>query len=234
MKRLAILGYHKIGPPPADGWNTWFFIPADTFAQQLKELQGDGWHVIDLATFVRSLSTPGILPDRAALLTFDDAYRSMRTVAMPLLQELALPSILFVPTDHIGKPNRFDWGVEPDELICDWDDLQALDQSGVAIQSHAASHHPFSQMELNEQKAELLRSKAVLEDGLGKEVSVIAFPFGDDGANPERLRSELEAAGYCAAFLYGGGIVSVPAENPYRLTRLAMGPDTKIREALPT
>ena len=232
MKRLAILGYHKIGPPPPAGWNTWFFIPEETFVQQLQDLQAGGWQAIDLSTFLRGLSTPDILPDRAALLTFDDGYRSMRTVAMPLLQQLRLPSILFVPTDHIGQLNRFDCGVEPDEPICGWDDLRELDRGGVTIQSHAASHRHFSQMDAAQQKAELVGSKAAIEVGVGKPVSAIAFPYGDAGKNPQVLRGELEAAGYQAAFLYGGGTVPVPVENPYRLTRLAMGPDTKMSEAL--
>jgi len=231
MKRLAILGYHKIGPHP-QGWNTWFFIPEDTFVRQLTELQASGWQVIDLDTFLRGLSTPDLLPDRAALLTFDDGYRSMRTVALPLLQQLQLPSVLFVPTDHIGGMNRFDCGVEPDEALCDWDDLCELDRGGVAIQSHAASHRHFSNLDRDQQRSELLRSKAAIEAGLDRPVSAIAFPYGDDGKDPQLLRGELEGAGYQAAFLYQGGTVPVPVENRYRMTRLAMGPDTEMSEAL--
>jgi len=116
MKRLAILGYHKIGPPPRSGWDTWFYIPEQTFLRQLSELQAGGWQVVDLATFLHGLSSPDFLPERSALITFDDGYRSMLTITLPLLQRLGLPSVLFVPTDHVGKSNSFDSGSEPDEI----------------------------------------------------------------------------------------------------------------------
>ena len=232
MKRLAILGYHKIGPPPRSGWDTWFFIPDQTFLRQLRELQAGGWQVVDLATFLHGLSSPDFLPERSALITFDDGYRSMLTITLPLLQRLGLPSVLFVPTDNVGKSNSFDSGLEPDEMLCDWHDLRELHRAGVSIQSHAASHRHFSEMDLVRQKAELLRSKAAIETEVGGQVSTIAFPYGDDGADPQLLRGELEGAEYRAAFLYGGGPVAIPVENPYRLTRLAMGPNTSVGESL--
>ena len=80
---MAILGFHKIGEPPPDGWETWFYIPEATFVEHLDYLQKAGWQVIDLAAFLEGLAAPNILPERAALLTFDDGYRSMRAVALP-------------------------------------------------------------------------------------------------------------------------------------------------------
>ena len=38
--------------------------------------------IIDAAAFLRGLDEPERLPDRSALLTFDDGYRSMRAVAL--------------------------------------------------------------------------------------------------------------------------------------------------------
>ena len=79
---LAILGYHKIGKPPPGGWETWFYIPEGTFANHLSHLREHGWQVIDLATFLRGLAVPESLPERAALLTFDDGYRSIRSTSL--------------------------------------------------------------------------------------------------------------------------------------------------------
>jgi peptidoglycan/xylan/chitin deacetylase (PgdA/CDA1 family) len=232
MKRLAILGYHKIGPPPRSDWNTWFFVPEETFLRQLMDLRAERWQVIDLPTFLRGCSSPDVLPERSALITFDDGYKSMLTIALPLLRQLGLPSVLFVPTEHVAKINSFDSGLEPDEKLCDWDELRTLHQAGVAIQSHAASHRRFSKMDLVDQKIELLRSRDVIEAEVGGQVSTIAFPYGDDGADPQLLSVELRRAGYQAAFLYGGGPVAIPIECSYRLSRLAMGPKTAIRTLL--
>jgi hypothetical protein len=39
-------------------------------------------------------------------------------------------------------------------------------------------------------------------------------------------------SGYQAAFLYGNGIFEFPLTDPFRLPRLAMGPDTNLRSLL--
>lgn len=46
---LAVLGYHQIGPPPPGGWETWSYVPEETFADHLRLLRETGWQVIDLA-----------------------------------------------------------------------------------------------------------------------------------------------------------------------------------------
>lgn len=229
---LAILGFHKIGEPPPGGWETWFYIPEATFAGYLSYLQENDWQVIDLETFLRGLAAPDELPERAALLTFDDGYRSMRTIALPWLLRFGHPAVLFVPTDFIGGCNTFDADVEPEELICGWDDLRELERCGVSVQSHGTSHRRFSDLDPAEQEQELLRSRAALEAGLGRRVEVLSYPYGDGGTDQQGLRRAMQRTGYRAGCLYGGGPNHLPASDPYRLTRLAMGPDTDLWAAL--
>jgi peptidoglycan/xylan/chitin deacetylase (PgdA/CDA1 family) len=229
---LAILGFHKIGEPPPEGWQTWFYIPEVTFVKQLRYLQANGWRVIDLATLLGGLTAPNSLPEQAALLTFDDGYRSIRTVALPWLLRFGYPAVSFVPTDFIGGRNAFDADVEPDEAICDWEDLRELERQGVAVQSHGASHRAFSELDMAEREEELRRSKVILEAGLGKPVEVFSYPYGASGASPQEIRRVMQRAAYRAACLYGGGPNILPTADPYRLTRLAMGPDTDLRAAL--
>jgi peptidoglycan/xylan/chitin deacetylase (PgdA/CDA1 family) len=231
-KQLAILSFHKIGEPSAGGWSTWFYIPEETFVRQLNDLRSGGWKALDHSGFLEGLENPASLPERSALITFDDGYRSMVTVVLPLLRRFGFPAVLFVPTDYVGGRNTFDGGGEPEEAICNWDDLRELEREGVSIQAHSASHRPFSDLSTDEQRTEILNSKAVLENRLGKPVESLAFPYGDEGRNPRELRGELERAGYHAACLYRGGPITMPVADPYRLPRLAMGPDTNLEAAL--
>lgn len=228
---LAILSFHKIGEPPRGGWNTWFYIPERTFVRQLRFLEKHNWKVIDLATFLDGLVKPESLPRKAALLTFDDGYRSMRRIALPWLRRLGYPAVLFMPTRFIGRTNSFDAENEPQEAMCDWDDLHELERWGISVQSHGVSHRPFPSLGAAEQEEELLRSKRILERELGKPVEVFAFPYGADGRSAKqrgRLRRALQRAGYRAACAYGGGPKQFPIANPYKLPRLAMGPDTNL------
>lgn len=229
MSRIAILGYHKVGPPAPDGWDTWFYVPEQAFAEQLATLGDSGWQPVDCATFLHGLTEPTVLPERAALITFDDGYRSVRELALPLLQHFGYPAVLFMPTDFVGGTNVFDLESEPEERLCDWDDLRELLRAGVAVQSHGASHRAFSELTPDEREHELERSKTLLEAELGQPVELFAYPYGDDGGIvPEALIR----AGYSAAFGYGGSPVSTPPAEPYRLERLAMGPDTELGAAL--
>ncbi len=231
-RTLAILGFHKIGAPPADGWETWYYIPEATFAGYLGWLGEHGWRVIDVPTLLTGLKAPDTLPERAVLLTFDDGYRSNLEVAVPVLRRFGYPAVIFVPTDYIGRHNTFDVDEEPQEAICDWGDLRELERRGVSVQSHGASHRAFSGLTPAEQEDELHRSKAVLEDGLSKDVEVYCYPYGDDGGTPPAIREALVRTGYRAACLYSGGLNPMPAADPYRLDRITMGPDTDLRQEL--
>lgn len=231
-RRLAILGYHKVGEPDPTGWESWFLIPETTFVDQLRYLQENDWQVIDLTTFLRGLDEPASLPERAALISFDDGYRSNLLVALPCLRRFGYPAVLFMPTNYIGGHNSFDAGNEPEEVLCDWGDLRELEQQGVSIQSHGMSHRGFSELSLTEQEEELCRSKAILEAGLEKPVAVFSFPYGDAGSDPPAVGRLLQRTGYRAACLYGGGVNAVPLADLYHLARVAMGPDTDLQAEL--
>jgi peptidoglycan/xylan/chitin deacetylase (PgdA/CDA1 family) len=230
-RTLAILGYHKIGPAP-DDWETWFYIPQATFLGHLTWLGDNGWQVIDLGAFLRGLAEPDSLPERAALLTFDDGCRSILQYGLPELDQFGYPAVLFMPTDFIGGYNQFDDGGEPEEALCGWDDLRELERRRVSIQSHSASHRGFSDLDPDALEEELIRSRTVLEAGLGKAVEVFAYPFGDGGSDPEGVRQAMRRSGYRAACLYGGGPQRLPLGDCYRCERVAMGPDTDLQAEL--
>jgi len=232
MSRVAILGYHKIGRPAPGGWETWFYVPEATFAEQLAALRDGGWQPVDLAAFLSGMAEPERLPERAALITFDDGYRSVREIALPWLERFSYPAVVFVPTDFVGRTNRFDLESEPEEALCDWDDLRELAHCGVAVQSHGASHRAFSELAPAERALELELSKAVLEAELAQAVELFAYPYGDDAGVVPDVREALARTGYLGACLYGGGTFSIPPPDPYRLERLAMGPDTDLTTAL--
>lgn len=224
---IAVLAYHKIGEVPEGGWETWFRIPESLFAEQLAYLETDGWEVLALPAFLAALDAPDTVPRRAALITFDDAYRSLREVALPHLERFGFPAVVFVPSDFVGGVNSFDVDVELEEPLCDWDDLRALEGAGVSVQSHGASHRPLSTLDSADLEEELRRSKAALEEGLEKRIEVFAYPYGDRGAgNP------VQTAGYRAAFLYKGGPIRLPIDDPFGLSRIPIGSDTDLKKEL--
>jgi peptidoglycan/xylan/chitin deacetylase (PgdA/CDA1 family) len=230
--RLAILSFHKIGDPSPGCWNSWFYIPERPFAGYLSFLKENRWNVIDMPAFLAGLRAPEKLPERTVLLTFDDGYRSVRDVALPWLRRFGFPAVSFVSTGYVGGCSTFDGGVEPEEPLCDWEDLRELQRQGVSIQSHGVLHRGFSALGPAEREEELVRSKAEIESRLANGVDVFAFPYGDNGPDPQATAEALKRAGYRAACLYGGGPNPLPVADSYRLTRLAMGPDTDLKREL--
>ncbi|MBV8986451.1 MAG: polysaccharide deacetylase family protein [Acidimicrobiia bacterium] len=226
---LAVASYHKIGAePPPGNWESWYYVSEPAFERQLEEFASAGWTVVGVDTLRAAVDASESVPPKALLLTFDDGYRSFGHTALPVLQRFGYPAVLFVPTDHIGGSNVWDRDEEPEEAICDWGDLRYLHESGIAIQSHAASHRAFSKLSSDEWREELYGSRCRLEDQLCSPVDIIAYPYGDDAAMPEDLRVALANAGYRVGCLYGGGPNSVPLVDQYRVSRLALGPDSDI------
>jgi peptidoglycan/xylan/chitin deacetylase (PgdA/CDA1 family) len=222
-----VLAYHKVG---LDAWETWFSMPEETFAAQLEELRKGGWQPIDRRAFLRGLDDPDSLPPRAALITFDDAYRCVLDTALPVLEQFGFPAVVFVPTGFIGGANEWEDRSQPDERICDWDELLELERRGVAVESHGVSHRPLARLGVTNLERELRGSKDALEERLGRRVDLFAFPYGEAGRG--RMSGELAVAGYRAAFLYGGGPFCLPVNDRYRLPRLALGPDSDLSAAL--
>ncbi len=227
---LAILSYHKVGPPSPGAWPTWYHVPAKTFAAHLDVLEDGGWRVLDAPTALATLSEPNG-HERAALLTFDDGYRSLLEHAAPLLHERSLPAVAFVPTAFVGRTSEWDEGThEPPEPICSWDELRQLQALGVSVQSHGVTHRGVSRLSREELDDELAGSKTELEGELGTLVDLFAFPYGDAGG--DEVRPALVQAGYRGAFLYGGGVIREPVDDPFALPRLAIGADTDLAAAL--
>jgi peptidoglycan/xylan/chitin deacetylase (PgdA/CDA1 family) len=140
---------------------------------------------------------------------------------------------VFVPTAFVGGVNAFDQGVEPEERICSWQELRALQSGNVSVQAHGVDHRAFSALAERALRDELAGAKSAIEAALGSTVEVYAYPYGDAGER-ERTAPLVAEAGYRAAFLYGGGPLSldVPLADRYAIPRLAMGPDSDLRAML--
>ena len=233
MARLAILSYHKVGEPAAGGWETWYYVPRDTFRRHLEQLREGGWEPVDAARVLAALAGER-LPERAVHLSFDDAYRMLVDQALPAMAEYGFPGTVFVPTDYVGRSNDFDYGqsAEPAEAICAWEDLARLQAGGVAVHSHGAAHRACSDLDDAQMEHELTRSKAAIEERLGGAVEMFAFPYGDGGRDPEATGRLIERCGYRAACLYGGGAFDPTSADPFRLERIAVGRDTDLAAEL--
>lgn len=108
----------------------------------------------------------------------------------------------------------------------DWNQLKELEQNGIAVESHTQTHRKLPMLSDDEIRRELVNSKAILEEKLGKQVTAIAYP---QGRYESRVGQAARAAGYCIGFttvrtpcnypLEGLDRFAIPRWNVYGETR---------------
>ena len=100
---VPILAYHGVTARADDALRNRrrLHVPATVFAQQLDILSRE-WRPVPLSTFLSALAEQRPLPPRSVVVTFDDGYRNVGTVAAPLLRQFGIPFTLFIVTSSVG------------------------------------------------------------------------------------------------------------------------------------
>lgn len=108
--KVRALTYHRIGYPQQETQGDPALISAtpEKFREQM-ELLADRYHVVSMEEVLQAARDRLLLPPRAVLITFDDAYCDFKDVAWPILQDFRLPVTLFVPTAHADQPHAEFW-----------------------------------------------------------------------------------------------------------------------------
>lgn len=82
-------------------------VHVDDFRTQVAFLK-QHYHVLPLAELVRRLASGAPLPDRSAVISIDDGYRSTYTLAYPVLKDLGAPAVVFFATEYVDE-KRYLW-----------------------------------------------------------------------------------------------------------------------------
>jgi peptidoglycan/xylan/chitin deacetylase (PgdA/CDA1 family) len=124
---LPVLTYHRVLPAAeaADACPSTVSATPDDFEEQMRFLAG-ARRVIGAEQLRRVRRGEEELPPGSAVVTFDDGYADFAEHAWPVLRDLGLDAILFVPTGVVsGDPRAFWW----DRL---WRALVETDRPAVA------------------------------------------------------------------------------------------------------
>lgn len=160
---MIILNYHEfVEASPSNEW----CLTHQTFDAHLA-LYAD--RLISPRRFLERCPDPKACRADAVLLTFDDGYLSDYThVYARYVSTRRIPGFMsFIPVDLVGSPGRMSW-----------DMIEELGRSGVAIGSHGMTHVDLTTVGDVELDRELTMSKSMLEDRLGRQITLFAFPYG--------------------------------------------------------
>jgi peptidoglycan/xylan/chitin deacetylase (PgdA/CDA1 family) len=119
---------------------------------------------------------------RYAAVTFDDGFHSVVENAVPELRKRGIPCTVFIISDFLGRvpswAEEYSDGGEPERFVT-LEDLVKLPSDLVVVGSHTVTHPKLTAMTAEVAKRELVDSRRQLEQWLGREVKLFAFPFGD-------------------------------------------------------
>lgn len=209
---VPIITYHSV-----DEESLPISTPTEIFARQMSYLKKKRISVIPLSRLCECLVSRNPLPERSAVITFDDAFEGVFKYAFPILREFGYPATVFAVTDYVGK--QMDWetveGV-PAYRLSTWDELAEMDAAGIEIESHTMTHRFMTELDEKSIAAEVEGSVEAIEKRLDKKVRFLAYPYGV--CNPTAVKV-VKQSGILAAVT---GTFGITRENhdPYTLKRV--------------
>lgn len=189
-----ILCYHSVGTP---AWGVNDVTPA-RFRWQLESAMRRGYRFVPAQEIALTGGGP-----RDLAVTFDDGLTSVVANAAPILAELAIPWSIFVVSDWADGRHQFGEGV-----LLSWSAIADLADRGVEIGSHSVSHPNFGRIGVDEARAELDRSRATIEQRLGRPPTSFAIPMGGSRNWTAQAQALARTAGY--AIIYAQSEVRRP------------------------
>lgn len=158
-------------------------------AAQLAAFSRAGYGPVPMGRLVEALEGRAEPPPGCLVLTFDDGLASQLRSALPVLERFGISATFFVMPDFRDGVHRY----------MSLDDIRALRDAGQEIGSHTLNHASLPalrRLNFGAFQAEIVQSKALLEEALGQKVDLLAYP---NGAWDYATAEEVRRAGYRAA-----------------------------------
>ncbi|WP_158618731.1 polysaccharide deacetylase family protein [Methylomusa anaerophila] len=171
---IPVLMYHSISNEPDND----AVISPKLFKEQMQFLYKNQYTPISLDQLYSYLNGGRDLPAKPVVITFDDGYRDTYEIAYPVLKQYGFISVLFIPASEIGQ--RLSAA-----------ELAEMKAAGMEIASHSYTHRDLSTLSRQEQLAEIVKSKEVLDRLLSQDTRHFCYPYsGYDPATLEILKEK--------------------------------------------
>ncbi len=194
-------------------------VPTDFTVDELKAqmdaLQKKGFKFISLG----DLYGGRITGSNNILVCIDDGNKSLYRAYKEVLKPRNIRPLLAIYPNIIGRQ----------KYALTWEQLRELASEGCDIAAHGYFHLHVNDKLYNKNRRyfhdEIYKPKKVLEEKLGRRITVFVYPSGEKS---ERAEREIQAAGYSCAFTINWGTVAVPLQknpNVYELPRYMLVKD---------
>lgn len=201
---MVILLFHRVTDDiPEDGLT----VGTARFRAMCRMLRNN-FRVVPLADIFHIACSGESIPPQTVAITFDDSYQNNLPAAR-VLAEHHLPATFFIPAAYVATDHVYDWDRDLPVRLPNltWDEVVQMAELGHEIGSHTMTHPNMASLSNTEALKELIDSKKLLENKLGRSVRWFAYPFG----NPEHFRTEqlalVKEAGYEGCLSAHGGFI---------------------------
>jgi peptidoglycan/xylan/chitin deacetylase (PgdA/CDA1 family) len=188
--QAVILQYHHVSTsmPPVTS------LSPEAFTTHMRYLAENGFTILPLEQVVAALSTGSALPNRSAVITFDDGYTSVYEVAFPVLHDHGWPFTVFVTAGLVGSNDR---------LYATWQQIREMAEAGATIANHTVSH-PYLLERTPDQsdkawldgvRREIVDAERVILEQTGQNHRLLAYPYGEYNSQIQALVRELGFTG---------------------------------------
>jgi len=169
-------------------------VSQDDFEAQMKYLKQHAYHVISIDQLLGFINYKEQIPEKSIVITFDDAWRSIFDIALPILIKYGFTATFFVYTDFIGGGKAMTWK-----------QIETLSKIGFDIQCQTKTHRNLAVPKKNESFQEYFKSiemeisypKQLIKKNLNIDCKYLAYPYGETN---NLVIAMLKKHGYRAAF----------------------------------
>jgi biofilm PGA synthesis lipoprotein PgaB len=244
--KVAILLYHHIADKEEG-----VTISTEKFHSHLRALKRNGYHFISMEQFLAFIKENKPVPSNAVLITFDDGYESFYTEAYPILEREKVPATNFIVVHTSEHPEEAKAKIPH----LTWEQMKEMKAKGHSFYSHTYDQHHYLPTEekdipvqhmlvhpmyLTEDKRiespdeykkriknDIALANVVLNEKLGPQPRLLAFPYGDYTSTVLEVAKEV---GVELVFNAQDGINDRNTPVMYRIN--AGSPDITVRELL--
>jgi len=104
--RAVALTYHRVLPEEADSFSTRGIVVSPASFELQMDFLHRHFTILSADQFHACLAR-GAFPRRACLITFDDGWSDNDRFALPILERLGIPAVLFIATGYVGTGTVF-------------------------------------------------------------------------------------------------------------------------------
>lgn len=224
---IPILLYHSISETASPAFQRWIVTP-EQFEAQLTYLWRQAYTPLTVTDFVKRCMFGHLqLPRNPILITFDDGFADFLQTAVPIMSKFEFSSTLYITTGYVNNTSQWlaDQG-EGDRLMLTWDEVRQLPHHRVEVGAHTHTHPQLDLLTRHQARKEIVWSKHLLEQELGRSVDSFAYPHGYFDS---RIHDIVQQAGFTSACAVKHAL-SARDDDRFALSRIIISHNTTLPE----